>query len=152
MDHPLLCASCSYIKLLSLLYAFVMKGSWKLGIFNCVLKTNQQNSMFGTDVMVRCQTWNRNLPSPSPIAKSRFIADHIKSKYWSTAARKAEGPHGYGFLWKPIPTRLAVNENICFAWYKQSLWAEFVIRKRFNSLSPLNLQFLHVSHWRILSI
>lgn len=44
--------------------------------------------MFGTDVMVRCQSKLEieTFHSPSPISKSRFIADHIKSKYWSTAA------------------------------------------------------------------
>lgn len=81
------------------------------------LKNKPTEQHVWDDVMVRCQSKLEieTFPPPAPSLKSRFIADHIKSKYWSTAALKAEGPHGYDFLWKPIPTRLAVNENICFA-------------------------------------
>lgn len=72
--------------------------------------------MFGIDVMVRCQSKLEieTLPSWTP-SLSHLIADHIKSQCQSTAFPKAEGPHGYGLLWKLILTVLAVNENICFA-------------------------------------
>lgn len=65
-------ASCSSMKALSLPRAFPIKGSWE---FNCFWKT-KQNSMFGTDTVVRWQSQAAlevPLPETPSISKSHLL-------------------------------------------------------------------------------
>lgn len=107
ISHLVLCASCLSIKLLALpalCCAFPIKGSWE---FNCFWKT-KQNSMFGTDTVLRWQSQAEiDVPLPqAPALSPIFMAAYIKSKHWSPAAPKAEGPQGCGMLWKLCLTDL----------------------------------------------
>lgn len=59
--------------------------------------------MFGTDTVMRWQSQAElEVPLPqTPSLSSIFIAAYIKSKSWSPAAPKAEGPHGCPTLREP---------------------------------------------------
>jgi hypothetical protein len=45
-------------------------------------------------------------PPPTPSLSSIFIAAYIKSKSWSPAGPKAEGPHGCHMPWRLCLTDL----------------------------------------------